>query len=402
MRPRRVCDAAMQWQARLRTTLTGLDPGLERLRFAAIATGSMVLAVAVMSVVRALIGQPVTVVLFAAVLAMISNLAVNEPDLGRRRVTTLFMLAPAVASVVAGTLLAPYRVVADVVFVVVMVIAVYVRRFGPRGFALGMAAFMPFFFTQFLQATADQLPWLLVGATTGISSTLLLRGWVFAERPERTIERLARAFRAHLHALVEAVVDLLSSSPEAVEDELRDVRRRRTRLNETALLVADRLEQRDPDHSADGHEGDGADLAWRVFDAELAAERLAVATWRLIEGGTPVDDGSRRALLAGLRGLGAASATGTPPGTVTALLDGAKRNVSALVAETRGHGDRTQRVAFAVTRLADAMETAQLPDGSTPADDSRTPQVQTDRTGGGPDPKHLSDGPDPDGDRDGE
>ncbi|MGH3805703.1 MAG: hypothetical protein ACRDRU_03475, partial [Pseudonocardiaceae bacterium] len=141
MRPRRVCDAAMQWQARLRTTLTGLDPGLERLRFAAIATGSMVLAVAVMSVVRVLIGQPVTVVLFAAVLAMISNLAVNEPDLGRRRVTTLFMLAPAVASVVAGTLLAPYRVVADVVFVVVMVIAVYVRRFGPRGFALGMAAF---------------------------------------------------------------------------------------------------------------------------------------------------------------------------------------------------------------------------------------------------------------------
>lgn len=379
--------------------LTGLDPGLARLRLAAIAMASMVLAAAVMSGVRALTGQPVTVVLFAAVLAMISNLAVNEPDLGRRRVTALLMLVPAVASIAVGTLLVPHRVVADVVFVVVMVIAVYVRRFGPRGFALGMAAFMPFFFTQFLQATVDQLPWLLVGAATGIGSTLLLRGWAFAERPERTLEWLVRAFGAHLHALVEAVADLLAAPPQAVEDELRDVRRRRTRLNETALRVAEGLEQRDPDHRADGREAEGADLALRIFDAELAAERLAVATWRLVQGATPVDDGSRRALLAGLHGLGAASATGTPPGMVTTMLDGAKRSVGALVAETRGHGDRTQRVAFAVARLADAMGTARRPDGPTPADDGRAPQTQTDRAGGGPDPEDRPGGPDADGDR---
>jgi Fusaric acid resistance protein-like len=301
---------------------------------------------------------------------------VNEPDLGRRRVTTLLMLAPAGASIAAGTLLTPHRVVADVVFVVVMMIAVYVRRFGPRGFALGMAAFMPFFFTQFLRVTVGQLPWLLIGAATGIGSTLLLRCWVFAERPERTLERLFRAFRAHLHALIEAVAELLAALPEAVEDELRRVRRRRTRLNETVLRVAELLEQRDFDHRADGSEGDGPDLALRIFDAELAAERLAVATWRLVQDSTPVDDGSQRALLAGLHGLGAASATGTPPGMVITLLDRAKRSVGALVAETRGHGDRTQRVAFAVARLADAMVTAQRPDGPTPADGGKAPQTR--------------------------
>jgi uncharacterized membrane protein YccC len=398
----------MRWQARLvklRTSLTGLDPGLDRLRLAAIATASMVLAAGVMFGVQALTGQPVTVVLFAAVLAMISNLAVNEPDLGRRRVTTLLMLAPAVTLIATGTLLAPYRVVADVVFVVVMVIAVYIRRFGPRGFALGMAAFMPFFFTQFLQATVDQLPWLLVAAAIGIGSTLLLRGWVFAERPERTLERLVRAFRAHLHALVEAVADLLAAPPEAVEGKLRNVRRRRTRLNETALLVADRVEQRDLDHRADADDGDGADLALRILDAELAAERLAVATRRLVQGDTPMDDGSRRALLAGLHALGAASATGTPPGTVTTLLDGAKRSVGALVAETGGLGDRTQRVAFAVARLAVAMDTAQRSDEPTLWDSA--PQA---RTGGGPDPDDPPGGlsaagdrePDREPDRDGE
>ena len=71
--------------AELRTAVAGVDPGLERLRLAAIGSASMLLAVLVMAGVRALTGQPVTLLIFAAVLAMISNLAVNEPDLPRRR-----------------------------------------------------------------------------------------------------------------------------------------------------------------------------------------------------------------------------------------------------------------------------------------------------------------------------
>lgn len=369
--------------------LTGLDPGLARLRLAGIGTVSMVLAAAVMSGVRALGGQPVTVVLFAAVLAMISNLAVNEPDVPAVRVTTLLLLGPALVSIVAGTLLASHRVVADVVFVAVTMVAVYIRRFGARGFALGTAGFMPFFLTQFLQVSVAQLPWLLVAAVIGIGSTLLLRGWAFAERPERTLERLVRAFRARLHALVEAVADLLAAPPGAVEDELRDLRRRRARLNDTALLLADSLEGRGAHHQDDSegrHDGDGEDSALGIVDAELAAERLAVATERLVQREAPVDDGSRRALLAGLDGLGAASATGTPPAMVPTLLHEAKRNVSALATETQGHRDRTQRVAFAVIRLADALGAARRADGPAPAKDDSAARPPTDRPAGGPIP----------------
>ncbi|MGA9694002.1 MAG: hypothetical protein WBR33_21670, partial [Pseudonocardiaceae bacterium] len=272
--------------AELRTMLTGVDPGLVRLRLAEIGTASMVLATAVMSGVRALSGQPVTVELFAAVLAMIGNLAVNEPDVRRTRVTTLLMLGPAVVSLAAGTLLASHRVLADVGFVTVTMVAVYIRRFGPRGFALGMAGFMPFFLTLYLHFSVTQLPWLLLAAATGIGSTLLLRGWVFAERPERTLVRLVRAFRAHLHALVEAMVDLLTAVPRAVEDELRDLGRRRARLNDAALLLADSVEQRGADHRGDfegrdARDGDGEAFTLGILDAELAAEGLAVATERL-------------------------------------------------------------------------------------------------------------------------
>lgn len=263
----------------LRTALTGVDPGLARLRLAAIATAAMALAAGIMSVLRALTGISVTVVIFAAVLAMISNLAVNEPQLDRRRVTTVAMALPAAVSVLVGTLLVPYRVIADVVFVVVIMIAVYVRRFGPRGFALGMAAFMPYFFTQFLHATASELDWLLtataIGIGIGIGSTLLLGCWLLAEQPERTLARLVQAFRARVYALIEAVADVLvatRSQPGVVERALHDLRRRRTRLNETALQVTERLEH--------GEQLARNELGLWILDVELAAERLAVATRR--------------------------------------------------------------------------------------------------------------------------
>jgi hypothetical protein len=376
--------------------LTALDPGLVRLRLAGIGTGSMVLAAAVMSGVRALSGQPVTVVLLAAVLAMISNLAVDEPGLGRVRVTTTLMLGPALVSIVAGALLASHRVAADIVFVTVTMGAVYLRRFDARGVALGMAAFMPFFFTEYLHVTVAQLPWLLVAAAVGIGSTLLLRGWVFAERPERTHDRLVRAFRAHLHALVEAVADLLAARPQAVEDELREVRRRRARLNDTALLLADGVGHRGADqrHDSEGRDdGDGGGLALGILDAELAAESVAVATERLVQRDAPVDAGNRRALLAGLHGLGAALTTGTVPAMVPTLLDEAKRSVSALATETQGRTDRTQRVAFAVIRLADAIEAVQHADGPAPAKRDAATCPPTDRTGGGPVPMGRSGGP---------
>ncbi|MFC4949728.1 FUSC family protein [Pseudonocardia sp. GCM10023141] len=349
----------MHWRSRLtelRTTLTGVDPGLVRLRFGGIAALSMALAVVIMSVIRALTGEPITVVLIAGVLAMASNLAVNEPELGRLRVTTALMLLPALGAVAGGTLLAPHRIVADAVFVVVMVVAAYIRRWGPRGNALGMAAFFGYFFTQFLQAAVAQLPSLLVATVIGIGSTLLLRGFLFTEHSERTLARLSRAFRAHVHALVEAVAGLLQLPPDAtaadIERELVDVRSARTKLNETALLVVDRLER--DDHP--GAEHDEA-LELRVLDAELAAERLSVATRRLVQG-EPFPDDVRRTLAAGLQSLGAATATGTEPSVVSALLDSSRRSVASIVAETDGLGDRAQRVAFAIVRLSNALESS--------------------------------------------
>ncbi|MBV9312673.1 MAG: FUSC family protein [Pseudonocardia sp.] len=383
----------------LRTMLSGADPGLVRLQLAGIGIASMMLAAAITFGVRWLTGQPVTVVLVAAMLAMNCDLTVNEPDLPRLRVTMVLLLGPALAALTAGALLASHHVVADVVFVVVTTVAIYIRRYGARGAALGMAALMPYFLAQYLHVTVEQLPWLLVAATIGIGSTLLLRGWVFAERPQRTREWLIRAFRARLHALVQAVANLLMAAPQAVENKLYDVERQHARLNETALLLGENLERsatNDRDNSQNRGDGDraGQEFFLAFLDAELAAERLAMAATQLVQHESPVDEGNRHSLLAGVDRLGAASATGIPSAMVPALLDEAKRAVWALATETKGQSDRAQRVAFAVIRLADALATVQGTEGAAPAKDHAPTHPPTGRSGDGEVPTIVSAGRD--------
>lgn len=368
----------------LRTLLVTADPGLARLRLAAVAVASMALAAGLISLGRSTLlpGEPVTIVLFAGVLAMISNLAVNETSLHRQRVTTVLMVLPALASTVAGTLLSPYRVFADVVFVLVMVGAVYVRRFGPRGFALGQGAFMAFFFTQFLKAQPAQVPALCLAVLVGIGSTLLLRCVVFADRPERTLRRLVDAFRARAHEMVLRVDDVLEAaqetdpgpavgrSPGAEHEQvgeavLERLYRSRRRLNETALLVEDQLERTTAERVGPGLENDV--LALRVVDAELGLERLGVAVRRMVRAGEPgsgeADQRPTRlaltALRTGLVHLGRALERRVPHGRVLAELSDARGAVAGLVADTRRGHERVQRAAFAVRRVSDSVEYAQ-------------------------------------------
>lgn len=378
----------------LRTWLAGVDPGLSRLRLASIAVASMVLAVGVTAAVRALLDptEPVTVLLFTAVLAMVSNLAVNEPELPRRRVTTALMVLPAAASTVVGAFLAPYRIPAAVAFVAVMVVAVWVRRYGPRGFALGMAAFMPFFFTQFLQVAPAQVPWLLGAVVVGIASTLLLRGVVFAERPARTLRRMVTAFRARAHALVGATDAVLAGVGQGGPDErdLEALRRARARLQEVALLVEDTLEQTTAGRVWPGLDDDT--LALRVADAELALERLSVVVRRLAlpptdpEPTAPPDRVVVAALRTGLRHLQRALAAGQDHAAILEAAADARAAVAGLVADTRPGGERVQRTAFAVRRVADAIHHAQLD----------APSRRADGSGLRPPPPPAGSGPAPD------
>ena len=79
----------------------------------------------------------------------------------------------------------------DVVFVAVVFAAVYVRRFGARGRALGMVAFMSYFFTLYLRASLSELPWMIL-ADRGGNGVHVRDGHLRAARSART--RAARHY----------------------------------------------------------------------------------------------------------------------------------------------------------------------------------------------------------------
>ena len=110
-----MADQGTRWRglwrtrwAEFRTAATGVDPGLVRLRLATGALLAIILAVALATGLQRLTGEASTVVIMAAVLAMVSNIAVNETAPHRIRVTTALLVLPATAAVALGTALSPY------------------------------------------------------------------------------------------------------------------------------------------------------------------------------------------------------------------------------------------------------------------------------------------------------
>ncbi|MGH3827305.1 MAG: hypothetical protein ACRDQX_09050, partial [Pseudonocardiaceae bacterium] len=260
------------------------DPGLLRLRMAATTVATMVLALVVLTGLATLTGQPITLAFLGVVIAMISSTTVNDPEPRQRALTTAMLALPAVAAVALGASLAPHQFAGDVVFVLIMMAAVYVRRYGPRGTALGMVAFISYFFALFLHANAAQLPALTVAVLVGVACSLLMRTVMVRDRPERELARLLRAFRARLSAVLDVAADGL------IDGSLTPRARRRwqhllTRLNDTALMVGDRID-----------EATDSELALRVFDAELATERLAALTAEVLDLDPPASAGDRRRL----------------------------------------------------------------------------------------------------------
>ncbi|KIX77806.1 membrane protein, partial [Streptomyces sp. MBRL 10] len=76
----------------------------------------------------------------------------------RQAVTTALLPAAGFPVLALATALHAVTPLRDAAFVLVVFCGVYARRWGARGHALGIFAFMNFFITQFLHALPGQLP----------------------------------------------------------------------------------------------------------------------------------------------------------------------------------------------------------------------------------------------------
>src|SRR4051794_21470609 len=302
---------------------------MRRFRAAVQVIVAVVLAVGVTLPVLTALHQPLVAVAPAAVVAMVSMLAVRSR--GREGViTTLLLPVAATASFTLAALVHGSIRIAELVFLVVMFVAVWMRRFGPRWFAAGMAAFIGYFLALFLQASFATLPAMAAAALVGAGAALLARFVLLPERPEKAWQSGVRALRARVHTLLHTV-DALGEEPGSTAKRRR-VHDELLRLNATALSLGTTFTALDalPAERAD-------ELRRHVLDVELAAGGLVTAVDGLID--EPVD-----------------AAVGPAVAQVTAALD---RDVAEAVTVSRDVADRldgagSPSIGMAVRRLAAA------------------------------------------------
>ena len=286
---------------RARNWWTGSDPGLLRLRMATRTTAALACALAILFLLTRAAGQPLTVALLGVVITVIAARSVNEPDPHRQRITMALLPLPAALSIAAAALLAPHKVASDAVFVVVVFGAVYIRRFGPRGRALGMVAFMSYFFTLYLRANISELPWMIGAVVVGTVCTFVMSAYVLPDRPERVLRATIRALRARMAIVVDTTAEAVRTG-RLDERRRRRMRSRIIRLNETALMVQGQIEDRaDPVTLWPGVTSE--QLAPWLFDAEVAIEWVATAGRQAAALGAEIPTATRVELVAALAQL---------------------------------------------------------------------------------------------------
>ncbi|MGW5618956.1 FUSC family protein [Streptomyces sp. NPDC003877] len=253
-------------RTRLRDRIAASDPGLLRLTAGLRTVGAIALTLAVL----ALFGTDVPHLVAGAMAAMVATFAIREKQPGAQAVTLALGLPVALVSVSLSAVLGERRVVGDAFFVVLIFCAVYGRRFGDRGTALGLIAFQVYFLSLFVGATVSSLPALYGAITLAFCSSAVLRFAVVPATPAGVLVRLRLAFRARLAQLVSAQLDLLDAGEDDMDKALAAVREGTARLHETAMMIQGRLEEGTPDESA------ARLVQRRIADAEIAAERLGL------------------------------------------------------------------------------------------------------------------------------
>ncbi|MFD2489118.1 FUSC family protein [Amycolatopsis jiangsuensis] len=256
--------------------LAAADPGLVRLRLAASAVLGIAIAIGALSPLH----FPLTTSLVAAIAAMMSAFTVNDATGGGQALTLCLAAVVGAATITAAGLGAAYPPLDTVIFVLLIFVAVYLQRFGPRGIALGSMTFFLFFFPMFLQARLSHVPQLIIALLFGLAANAVVRFVLLRRNAESELVRIRRAFRARVAAAVRATETTIAGGTSDRND--RQIRTALARLHEAVLLIEDNA----PD-VVDAGEAD--QLRRRAIEVELAVSWLTITARRTASQPLPPD-----------------------------------------------------------------------------------------------------------------
>ncbi len=242
--------------------IVAADPGLARFRMGARACLAAATAALVLTEAAKALHKPIPEALIGVMIAMISVVAVNDPTPRAQKLTILLLPFVASATVAGGVAAASYSTcLSDVLFILIVFLAVLVRPYGPRFLGLGFAVFLTYYFAVFFRPRFDQMPWTAAAifAATGIA--YVIRFWLVPDRPGRMLAQTLSAFRARLRLALFQLARIEGRAPFQRWSRYR-LRKHLAILNQTALSLEDQARE---------------DQAWRsaVLRVEMAVETLA-------------------------------------------------------------------------------------------------------------------------------
>lgn len=280
---------------RARDRFVASDPGLVRLVSAVRAVLAIASTLGVEYLVATTTGTPPLVpMMLGAVVAMLASFGIFDATRAGQAVTLCFLALSMLAGMGVALLVDRNRLASLTAFVVVVFVAVWVRRFGLRYFVCGMGGFMGYFFALFLSLRPEMLPGVAFVVAVAIVWVMLLTLVLLPIRNDRVLRRMLRSFEARLAGLAGTVLALDGHAPGTTERERAEARLASllVRVNEAALVIDGQLGT--PAAVADD---DAARIVRRaVFDAELAVTALT----RVGPGALDCDDA--RAVLTALHG----------------------------------------------------------------------------------------------------
>jgi uncharacterized membrane protein YccC len=261
---------------RLLDRIAASDPALSRLRLASRAMLSLGLSGVVLAGVTFLKPLPIAAYGITAVVSFVGSMSVRDKSVRAQMVTRVIAAVATTLSVLLASLLAPVPLVADLVFLAVIFLAVYARRYGPRGFSVGMIAFMAYFMGDYLRPAPSDIGWVAAAIALAFAVTHLMTFIVLPDDPERDFRRSVAAIDRRINLVLR---ELMEPGAAGVPngDTRKVLQAHLARLHDTVLMAEGFIPQGEAGSLA--AEGAASDLAIALFELQLAVERLVAASF---------------------------------------------------------------------------------------------------------------------------
>ncbi|KQT85945.1 FUSC family protein [Aurantimonas sp. Leaf443] len=254
---------------RLAASFVVSDPGLTRLRMAARTVLTLAAVVLSLVIVHPVLPLPVAAYGVAMTTALQGALQIRDATRRARLVTRAWCALAGFASVALASLLAA-TAFTHPVFLGIVFLAVWARRFGQRWNAAGMYGFMCYFIGAYLHPAVADLGAIALAIVLSAIVAHLVRNHVLPEDPERDFRVALVAVDANRRAFEAAMRRLERASPPGKDrPSRREAARAEERLKD-AILTAEGLlpgEAGTPQADALRRE-----MVVALFDLQLAAE----------------------------------------------------------------------------------------------------------------------------------